>query len=135
MDKQCTLCSPRYHLDNAFYSNCSEKIDALHRIGKNQQESHRHYHLNNHNSGLIRQDRLIKSKSATVPKRRRIKTSSKHYRLQTWLLSILVILIRFVLLLILGLILYYVFVSIYPKSQTNRWERLWYNTIGWLTKG
>ncbi len=85
-------------------------------------------HRNNHNSGLIHQDNLIKTPSEIGLQKRRPMISHNH-RPES---SILLIIIRFIILLMLSLIIYYIFIYIYPKPKQNRWERVWYTIIDWL---
>jgi len=113
MDKNRTARSHRHHIDHPMPSDCSQQDDNL------QSEC---YHRNNHNSGLIQHDELIKSTSEIVPRKRRV--IPYHHRSRSLSSSTLLILIRLMILVIFSLIVYYIFLYIYPKPKQNGWERI-----------
>jgi ABC-type multidrug transport system permease subunit len=119
MDKNRTSRSHRHHID------CSQQDDNSHLIAKDQSEC---YHRNNHNSGLIQHDELIKSTSEIVPRKRRV--IPYHHRSQSLSSSTLLILIRLMILVIFSLIVYYIFLYIYSKPKQNGWERI----LDWLMR-
>ncbi|CAF2782308.1 unnamed protein product [Rotaria sp. Silwood2] len=131
MNKHHTSCFHRHHIDSVRSSDCSQQVDDSHLLIHNQ--SGHDCHRNNHNSGLIQHDKLIKSTSTTAFRKRRTTIPSNHQRLQSLLSSTFLIVIRLSILLIIGFILYYAFIYIYPKPKKNGWERIWYTMIDWLS--
>ena len=90
---------------------------------KHYDNSQVEYERNNHNSRFIQHEDVIESNHDIHPRKRRRNFHCHQHHTQSQ--SKLLLVIRLLIFLVLCLLVYYTFLSFYPKPKQTNWNRIW----------
>lgn len=82
------------------------------------------YQRNNHNSRFVQQHEALIEPTNDIHPRKRRRTSHCHYQYYQ-AQSKLLLVTRLLIFLVLCFLVYYTFISFYPKPKQTSWNRVW----------